>query len=125
MSHLSEWWGFFPSHRLHLPRASLRLPSDNTCLSFLEFGADCLQLLSAPGERAFSFCKKAAGDRNVRFARRWVVVLLFHPQMRLNASIPHVCGGVGAFRAQALPFNDDEPLMDPNSPGSAGHLNVV
>ncbi|RNC59783.1 hypothetical protein TcCL_ESM02570 [Trypanosoma cruzi] len=42
---------------------------------------------------------------------------LFHPRINLSASILHVRNSVGVFRAQALPFSNDEPSPRAPTPG--------
>ncbi|RNE99695.1 hypothetical protein TcG_12485, partial [Trypanosoma cruzi] len=89
---------FFPARPLRLPCGLLRFDCINARLSFVELcigqsqlafaflclGAVSLQLLFTSGECAFPFCKKAADHRNVGFARRQVIVRLFHQRMKLS-----------------------------------------
>ncbi|RNC55554.1 hypothetical protein TcCL_ESM06934 [Trypanosoma cruzi] len=44
---------------------------------------------------------------------------LFRPRVKLGVSIPRARDGIGVVRAQALPFREDEPSMDPQLPGRA------
>ncbi|RNC55880.1 hypothetical protein TcCL_ESM06585 [Trypanosoma cruzi] len=56
--------------------------------------------------------------RNVRSACRQVIMRLFHLRVKLSTPIRNVRDGAGVFGAQSLPSSNDQPLLDPQLPGS-------
>ncbi|RNC54356.1 hypothetical protein TcCL_ESM08223 [Trypanosoma cruzi] len=65
--------------------------------------------------------KKTAGHRNVTFARRQVIMRLFHLRVKLRTPIPSVGDGVGVVGAQSPPFQQWSALAGPPTPGQPAH----